>query len=132
MPPKKILVPNPPPPTLPPKLNAEITAALLDDKASVPRLQRTLLDECQKAAWLDNIQARSLQLLREDENLGYHDILPILVQEALGNGGHGKDSTSSGDAKATNVKIPEKAIDEAVKVVQEGLENVVEFEGEEG
>lgn len=87
-------------------------------------------------AWLDKIRERSLQLFREDETRGYDEVMRILVKEARGERDgteqkEGQRGKSEGGKKA-DVEIPEKAIDAAIKIVSDGLENVVEFEGQGG
>ncbi|KAL8815290.1 MAG: hypothetical protein Q9191_008474, partial [Dirinaria sp. TL-2023a] len=132
--PPKILVPTPTSAPLPPKLNAKITSALLSQTTCIPKLQESLVAECQNVAWLDKIKERSLQLFREDEDRDYDEVMRILVEEARG----GRDETrqkegqrgESGNGKKVDVTIPVKAIDEAIRIVSEGLGNIVEFEGQ--
>ena len=86
-------------------------------------------------AWLDKIRERSLQLFREDETRSYNEVMRMLIEEATGkrNGSQQKEgqrSKSEERAKEVDVKIPEKAIDKAIQIVSEGLDNVVQFEGQ--
>lgn len=132
--PPRILVPNPPSAPLPPTLNAKITSALLSHTNCIPKLQKSLVTECRDVAWLDKIRERSLQLFREDESRDYDEVMRILVEEARGEKDRSQQQEvqrgKSEKGKKVDVTIPAKAIDEAIKIVSEGLDNIVEFEGQ--
>lgn len=80
------------------------------------------------------VRERSLQLLREDEGRGYRDVTAILVDEARVGKSTGvvveNGKARAGRQEAVDVKIPEKAVNEGVRVVRDAVEGIVEFERE--
>ena len=133
--PLKVVVPAPPPSPLPSTLNRELISALFSHTTTIPKVQQSLLAECREAAWLEKVQERSYQLLREDETRDFDEVMRILIKESTSDGDRAQQKGEERgkieeQGKVANVKLPEKAIDEAVRIVKEGLDSVVKFEGE--
>ena len=132
--PPKVVVPSPPPSPLPPILNEELMAALLSHTPTIANVQQSLLAECRKIAWLEKAQERIYQLLREDETRDYNEVLRILIKESTSDGDRALQKEEERgnieeQGKVADVKLPKRAIDEAIRIVKEGLESIVEFEG---
>ncbi|KAK0507920.1 hypothetical protein JMJ35_009809 [Cladonia borealis] len=140
----KVPIPTPLPTPLPAPLLTTLTTALLTANA-IPPILRTLTLECQKAKWQDAVKARIMQMLKDEGYVDKAEMLRVLVREARGleeegegegddDGGDGGVQKGRKDGKGgegrIDVRVPEKAVSEGVKVVKGYLEKVVEVEPE--
>ncbi|MCJ1393535.1 hypothetical protein MMC18_006410 [Xylographa bjoerkii] len=136
-------VPIPPGGTLTTPLRSQLNAALLSTSA-IPTIHAALLHECQASGWLDLIKARVLDLLRSGECVSYGEVMAVVLREMKGNGrmdGEGSFAVKkengvngvngAGSGKGA-LRVPERVVEEGVRVVRGCLEEVVDIEGEEG
>ncbi|KAI9875395.1 MAG: hypothetical protein M1830_008532 [Pleopsidium flavum] len=150
--PLRVLIPPSPLPTspLPTALRSEINSALLQT-GSIQRIQTTLLHQLQASGWTENVRSFCLELLRSGECASWGEVMGRVLRDAgvgriggeeeeegkegVGNGGvNGDGANEEGAARKKaklDVRIPEKVINEGIKVVREALEEVVEIVGDE-
>lgn len=151
-----ILIPRTPTTPLEPLLRTSLQSALLNQK-TIRTLRTTLETETQAAAWQEKVKLRTLQLLGEKEYWKWEELCGVIVGEARGeeegeeddenenergevdrrreDGGKGKGIDGPGRdgeraEEKVDIRIPEKAITEAAKVVKGVLEKKVELEPE--
>ncbi|KAF2453588.1 hypothetical protein BDY21DRAFT_401635 [Lineolata rhizophorae] len=158
-PPRKLPIPLtpllslPPESPLPPHLHNALTSALLSSGA-VPRIQAALGEALAASGWTAALRARVHALLRDGECGSVEEVLARVVREAgldgaaandqAEGGGNGvvKKEEDEGDEGAQNgdpdgagaaadLKIPDKAVKEVVRVVRRELENVCEIQVDE-
>lgn len=135
-----ILIPRTPTSPLDPTLRTSIQTAILNPK-TIKTLRKTLETETQAGAWQEKVKQRTLQLLESRECWKWEDLVGAVVREARGveevgeEGQGGKENGMNGgrDGESegkVDIRIPEKAVAEAAKVVKGVLEKKVELEPE--
>lgn len=143
-----ILIPRTPTSPLDPTLRTSLQAAILNPQ-TIKTLRNTLETETQADAWQEKVKQRTLQLLEQKEYRQWEDLLGVIVREARGveeldddddddadgdyREGKGKRNEAGKDEREqkVDIRVPEKAIAEASKVVKGALEEKeVELEPE--
>lgn len=146
-----ILIPRTPTSPLDPTLRASLQDAILKPK-TIKILRKTLETETKAAEWQERVKQRTLQLLERKGYWKWEDLVGVIVREARGveeeeeEGGDGEverevegegkgkgneaEEGGGGRGQRVDVRVPEKAVTEAAKVVRGVLEKKVELEPE--
>ena len=118
---------------LPNSLRSSVNAALLANNA-VPAIQSALLHECQASGFATAVRARAVDLLRSGDATTYADVLREIMAEVRGASADGGDAAAlrngEGGAEGSErkLKVPQRVIEEGVKVVRAALETCVDIE----
>ncbi|PNS18935.1 hypothetical protein CAC42_6030 [Sphaceloma murrayae] len=113
-------------------LQNQITGALIAN-GSIPTIQSSLLHELQASGWTTSLRNYVIALVRSGECTKYDDLMDKILEEAL-KGVAGErtratnGNTSNGNRPGQELKIPDSAIKEAIKVVKKELEKVCDVE----
>lgn len=138
---ERILVPPQIPKPLPSHLRFELTSALLSDSA-IPTIQSTLYDTSQDVGWIDAVRDRAKQLISTGQATSSHQVTEILLKEARARSksratttrshAHHRQTESDGQGssgltpQAVDIKFPDEAIKEGMKVVRTALEDIAD------
>ncbi|KAF2190246.1 hypothetical protein K469DRAFT_723092 [Zopfia rhizophila CBS 207.26] len=126
---------------IPTHLRNNIYSALLSS-GGIPAIQSTLTHELQASGWTTNLRSYITQLLRTGECTTVGEVMERVMSEAQ-LGGHSQKSNgmTNGvngvngykETEEVNLRIPERAVREGVRVVRRELEKVCDItvEGEE-
>lgn len=113
-------------------LQNQITGALIAN-GSIPTIQTALLHELQASGWTTYLRTYVTQLVRSGECTKYDEIMDKVLEESLK--GITGDRTRAVNGNTVNpnrpgqeMRIPDAAIKEGVKVVRKELEAVCELE----
>ena len=108
----------------------QITTALIASN-SIPTIQSALLHELQAAGWTAALRAYIIKLMRSGECTKYDDIMDKVIEEAMRGLGEKSTGTRNNGANGSvrgpdDLRIPEGAIKEGIRVVKRELEKVCE------
>lgn len=113
-------------------LQNQITGALIAN-GSIPTIQSSLLHELQASGWTTTLRSYVVALVRSGECTKYDELMEKVLEESM-KGIPGErtratnGNTSNGNRPGQELRIPDAAIREAVKVVKKELEKVCEVE----
>ncbi|GAM88924.1 hypothetical protein ANO11243_069580 [Dothideomycetidae sp. 11243] len=113
-------------------LQNQITGALIAN-GSIPTIQSALLHELQAAGWTAALRAFVVQLVRSGECTKYDELMDRVLEESMKgvvsertravNG-----SVATGNRPGQELRVPDSAIKEGIKVVKKELEKVCELD----
>ncbi|KAF4551183.1 Hypothetical protein D9617_14g076400 [Elsinoe fawcettii] len=113
-------------------LQNQITGALIAN-GSIPTIQASLLHELQASGWTTTLRNYVVALVRSGECTKYDELMDKVLEEALKGVTDRTRATTNGNATNGNkpgqeLRIPDSAIKEGIKVVKKELEKVCEVE----
>lgn len=113
-------------------VEGQIVGALIAN-GSIPRIQESLLHELQASGWTTKLRAFVTDLMRGGEATRFDDLMERVLEEAM-KGVDGErtrnvnGTTTNGNRPGQELRIPDAAVKEGIKVVRRELEKVCEVE----
>ena len=114
-------------------LQNQLTSGLIAN-GSIPNIQAALLHELQASGWTANMRSYIVQLMRSGECTKYDDLMDKVLEESMKGIMADKDkakpngATTNGKLASGDMRIPENAIKEGIKVVKKELEKICEVQ----
>ena len=112
-------------------LHNQLTGGLIANN-SIPVIQATLLHELQASGWTANLREFITQLMRSGECTRYDDLMDRVLEEAMkgvvAERSRSNGATANGKAGAHDLRIPDRAIKEGIRVVKKELEKICEVQ----
>jgi len=112
-------------------LQNQLTSGLIAN-GSIPNIQAALLHELQASGWTANMRSYIVQLMRSGECTKYDDLMDKVLEESMkgimADKGKANGATTNGKLASGDLKIPENAIKEGIKVVKKELEKICEVQ----
>ena len=113
-------------------LQNQITGALIAN-GSIPTIQAALLHKLQASGWTGTLRAYVTQLVRSGECTKYDELMDRVLEESMkGIAGERtravNGSTANSNRPGHELRIPDAAVKEGIKVVRKELEKVCELE----
>ncbi|KAG8631036.1 hypothetical protein KVT40_000176 [Elsinoe batatas] len=111
-------------------LQNQITGALIAN-GSIPTIQSSLLHELQASGWTTTLRNYVVALVRSGECTKYDELMDRVLEESmkgLGDRTRATNGNTSSNKSGQELRIPDSAIKEGIKVVKRELEKVCEVE----